>query len=454
MKTHCQSKKMQFTSINKKKVIATFNGHHITSDAGLMLVKQIDEKFCVTKQLAQCFFDCRDQSRVQHSVLELVRQRVYGICGGYEDLNDHEHLRDDPLFSILLEKSDIEKKGASKSTLNRIELCPSEADSILSSRYHKISVIEREIEWLFLSLFLQTRAQPSTPIFLDFDATDDSIHGDQEGKFFHGYYKHDCYLPLYVFCGRSLLFAKLRTSDTDPASGVVEILEKIVKQIRLKWKDVKIVFRGDGSFCRDAIMKWCEKNRVDYVIGLSKNERLVKEIEKDQKQAQEMFDQTGRPARVFTGLLYKTLKSWSTRRYVVAKAEHLSKGANARFIVTSLVGSPQFLYEKQYCKRGDMENRIKEQQLDLFADRTSSKKIRANQLRLWMSGFAYMLMHLLREHALQDFPYCQTIRCKLLKIGGWIQSSSRRIVISLSESSAFKSLFLSAYQRIIALVPT
>lgn len=451
MKTHCNSKKVEFTSLKNKKVVAGFEGKQITSDAGLLLIKQLDEKFRITEQVADCFFDCRDQNRVQHSVLQLIRQRIYGICSGYEDLNDHDQLRNDPLFSILVAKEDSTKKGASKSTLNRIELCPSDPQSILDGRYHKVSVMEKEMEWLFLSIFLQTTKRPTEPIFLDFDATDDPIHGNQEGKFFHGYYKCDCYLPLYVFCGHSLLFAKLRPSAIDAASGTIDILEQVVTQIRLKWDDIKIVIRGDGAFCRDEIMSWCEANQVDYVIGLPKNDRLLKKVETEQEEAKQRFEQTGEPARIFTGLLYKTLKTWSIERYVVAKAEHLSKGANPRFIVTSLIGDPQLLYEKNYCIRGDMENRIKEQQLDLFADRTSSKKMRANQLRLWMSSFAYVLLNLLRKYTLKDFPYCQTIRCKLLKIGGWIRSSCRRIYISLSESYAFKKLFLSVYERIEAI---
>ncbi len=451
METLCKSKEMEFSPLNKKQVILKFDGDHITSDAGLILIKQLDEKLKITERLANCFIDYRDQSRTRHTVLELLRQRIYGICAGYADLNDHDRLREDPLFSILTSKEDLNQQAASKSTLNRMELCPEDIDSILHDRYHKIALMPAEIEWLLLDIFLDIKEKPSDPIVLDFDATDDLIHGNQEGKFFHGYYGHECYLPLYVFCGNHLLLAKLRPSNIDAASGTVEVLEKIVRQIRLKWGNIKIVMRGDGGFCREEILSWCEANRIDYVVGLAKNPRLLKEIGKEQKEAKKLFDETNKATRIFTGFLYQTVKTWSVRRYVVAKAEHLSKGANPRFIVTSLIGDPQNLYEKNYCMRGDMENRIKEQQLDLFADRTSSKKMRANQLRLWMSSFAYVLLNSLREYALDESPYCQTIRNNLLKIGAWIRSSCRRIYISLSESCVFKELFFSVYKRIEAI---
>lgn len=452
MKTECSTKKVEFSTLKNKKVIAAFDGEEITSDAGLLLIKEVDKKFKVTEQLTDCFVDFRDQSRCHHSISQMLKQRIYGICSGYEDLNDHDSLRKDPLFSLLTDK-DLEKKGASKSTLNRFELSPENTNFALSERYHKIMANQKSIEQFFVQMFLQTMSPPSSPIILDFDATDDPLYGQQEGRFFHGYYGHYCYLPLYVFCEDFLLCAKLRPSNIDAAFGTVDVLEQIVTQIRAKWKNVSIIVRGDSGFCREEIKKWCEDNQVDYVFGLAQNARLKKEVKQEAITAKELFEQTGKPVRLFKDFSYQTLKSWSCSRRVIAKVEHLEKGANPRFIVTSLDGDPKELYEKLYCARGDMENRIKEQQLYLFADRTSCAKMKDNQLRLWMSSFAYVLMNLLREYGLKDRLYSGTIRVKLLKIGACIRSSCRRIYISLSESYAFKELFLSVYHRLARASP-
>lgn len=452
MKTECNTNRVNFSPLKNKKVIAAFDGEEITSDAGLLLIKEVDKKFRVTEQLAECFVDFRHQNRCRHSVSQLLKQRIYGICSGYEDLNDHDALRKDPLFSLLTDKN-IEKNAASKSTLNRLELTPENVNLAQSDRYHKILFNPQDVEQCFVQLFLQTTPTPSTPIILDFDATDDPLHGNQEGRFFHGYYGHYCYLPLYVFCGDFLLCAKLRPSDIDAASGALNVLQHIVTQVRAKWKDVSIIVRGDSGFCREDIKSWCETNDVDYIFGLARNNRLEKEVEEEAKQAKTLFEQIGEPVRFFKEFSYRTLKTWSCSRRVIAKVEHLRKGANPRFIVTSLSGDPQELYEKMYCARGDMENRIKEQQLDLFADRTSCFKMKDNQLRLWMSSFAYCLIHLLRTYGLQERLYSGTVRIKLLKIGACIRSSCRRIYISLSESYAFKALFLSTYYRLARASP-
>ncbi len=466
MPTECIQERFEFHPLNQREVVARFDGGEITSDAGALLLREVERKTGILRQLAACFTDHRNPDRVEHSVAELVAQRVYGLALGYEDVNDHDRLRHDPFFALLAGKADPSgadrrcakdcgKAIAGKSTLNRLELSPSDADS--SARYKKIVMNEAAMDALLADLFLQAHAKPPEQIVLDLDATDDPIHGEQEGRFFHGYYGQYCYLPLYIFAGEFLLCARLRPSNIDACAGSVEELTRIVLQIRAKWPTVPIVLRADSGFCRESIMAWCEGNGVDYVIGLAKNTRLVKAIGRELHEAGSEWERTGRAARRFRELAYRTQKSWSRTRRVVGKAEYLGK-ANPRFVVTSM-GETQMdaraLYEDFYCARGEMENRIKEQQLGLFADRTSTSQMRSNQLRLYLSSFAYCLMQALRRLGLAGTDMakaqCGTIRLKLLKVGAQIKITVRKVWLHLSSGHPCYELFGNAYRNLATL---
>jgi hypothetical protein len=468
MSTECTQERFDFHPLNHRDVVARFDGGEITSDAGALLLREVERRTGILRQFSSCFTDYRDPERIEHSVFELVAQRIYGLALGYEDLNDHDRLRHDPLMGLLAGKSDplgadrrcVKDRGcvvAGKSTLNRFELTPSDAGS--SARYKKIVMNEAAIDDLLVDLFLQAHRKPPEPIVLDLDATDDLVHGNQEGRFFHGYFGNYCYLPLYIFSGEFLLCARLRPSNIDASAGAREELERIVGRIRATWPTVPIVIRGDSGFCRDEIMTWCEENGVDYVLGLARNARLVRAIGGELHRVKAVFEQTGVASRIFSEFFYRTKKSWSGSRRVVAKAEHLSKGSNPRFVVTSLPreameGRP--LYEDVYCARGEMENRIKEQQLALFADRTSTAHLRSNQLRLYLSSFAYGLMQALRRLGLSGTEMakaqCQTIRLKLLKIGAQIRITVRKVWISLSSGHPGAALFGAVYRNLQAVV--
>jgi hypothetical protein len=394
---------------------------------------------------------------IEHAVGTLIGQRVFGIALGYEDLNDHDELRHDPLMAVLAGKLEARREDcapvAGKSTRNRRELSRGEP-----SRYHKIAYDGAAIEALPVTLFLEAHTRPPEQIIFDLDATDDPLHGHQEGRFFHGYYDCYCYLPLYVFCGEHLLAAKLRPADIDGAAGAQDIIRRIVEHIRSSWSQVNIVLRGDSGFCREPLMAWCESNGVDYLFGLARNARLCRIIGAQLHEARLQFEATGAPARIFSEFEYRTKKSWSRSRRVIAKAEHLEKGSNPRFVVTS-IRAEQFdaktLYEQEYCARGEMENRIKEQQLYLFADRVSAATMRANQLRLYEAAVAYLLIHALRRLGLKDTPLAQaqapTIRQKLLKIGTQIRVTTRRVWLSWSQAYPYQELFRKVYENLQAL---
>jgi hypothetical protein len=465
MTTECNQQSFEFHSLNQRKVIARFDGGNITSDAGILLLREVEKRTGLIASLGQCFRDYRDQRWVEHTVEELLGQRLFGFCLGYEDLNDHDQLRRDPMLAVAVGKADPlgmnrlreEDRGkalAGKSTLNRLEL--SKAGEI--DKYKKILMQESEIDTWIVRAFLDGHAAAPEQIVLDLDATDDLIHGNQEGKFFHGYYGNYCYLPLYIFSGEHLLCARLRRSNIDGAEGAVEELTRIVGQIRQAWPEVKIVIRADSGFCRDELMAWCEDNQIDYVLGLAKNERLKKEIAEQLQQAEVQFGQTQQPARVFKDFRYQTLNSWTRERRVVGKAEWMEKGANPRFVVTSLPAErmdARAVYEDFYCARGDMENRIKEQQLDMFADRTSAATMRANQLRLYLSSAAYILMHALRRLGLKNtdlaHAQCQTIRLKLLKIGAQVRVTVRNIWVSLAGGYPYVDIFAAVVGNLQAL---
>lgn len=430
------------------------------------MLREIEERFRLVERFAACFTDHRDPELIEHPLVDLLKQRLFGLCLGYEDLNDHDWLRHDALLAVIVGKEDPEgndreclrdqgKALAGKSTLNRLELTPVGADA--GDRYKKISANIRAMHNFLVEAFLVQHASPPQRIVLDLDATDDPIHGDQLGKFFHGYYKGYCFLPLYIFCGDHPLLALLRPSDIDAYAGSVKHLDRIVKRIREVWPQVQIVVRGDSGFCREPLLAWCEENRVDYVIGLAKNKRLTKILGKELEDAKQLFSQTGKPSRLFKDFLYRTQKSWSRERRVIGKAEHLEKGANPRFVVTSLDPeefAAQTVYESEYCGRGNMENRIKEQQLFLFADRTSCQTMRANQLRLGFSTMAYVLLRSLREFGLKGTPLekaqADTIRLRLLKIGATIRVTVRKIWIALSEAYPWRDLFGQVYDQLTA----
>src|SRR5437764_1818658 len=390
----------------------------------------------------------------EHQVARLVRHRVIGIALGYEDLNDHDELRHDPVLAVLAGKLEAKRSDcaplAGKSTLNRLELSRSEP-----TRYHKISHDPAAIERLFVDLFLEAHQRAPEQIILDLDATDDPLHGHQEGRFFHGYYDCYCYLPLYIFCGRHLLAAKLRRSNIDGAAGATEEVARIVAQIRWRWPRVRILLRGDSGFTREALMAWCEANRVDFLFGLARNERLEEAIKTELITAAVESISTGKPARRFKDFMWSTLDSWSRKRRVVGKAEVTGGDANPRFVVTSLNAAEiggQYLCGKVYCARGEMENRIKIWQLDLFADRTSTATMRANQLRLWFASMAYVLICALRRIGLAHTQFaqatCGTIRLKLLKIGALVRTSVRRVTVAMASAFPHQSEFALAHVRL------
>jgi len=469
MTTQCNSAYLDFPMVGSRQILADFDGGDISSDGGALLLRKTEELTGVIRQFASCFTDHRNPDLIEHTLEELLAQRVYGLALGYEDLNDHDDLRCDPLLAAVVGKRDPSGKSrqrsrdrgkalAGKSTLNRLELSPVGADN--ESRYKKIVCNTHDVERLLVTLFLQAHATPPERIVLDLDATDDPIHGHQLGRFFHGYYKNYCYLPLYIFCGDHLLLARLRPSDIDAAAGSVKHLTRIVEQVRAAWPEVKVVIRGDSGFCREEILRWCEENRVDSILGLAQNKRLVKAIAEESEEARQQFETTKQPARVFKELRYQTLQTWSRERRVVAKAEHLDKGSNPRFVVTSLPieeRAAQALYEQDYCGRGEMENRIKEQQLHLFADRTSCATMRANQVRLYSSSIAYVLLNALRRLGLSGTELaeaqCRTIRLKLLKIGALVHVTVRKVWVKLSSGCPYAEVFRKVHANLAGLPP-
>ena len=456
MTTECTEKSFEFHPLPSREVRAGFDGGTITSDAGGLLLREVEKRTGIVRRFAACFTDHRDAKRIEHGVKELVAQRVYGLALGYEDLNDHDQLRQDPLLAVLVEKEDPTgesrarerdrgKALAGKSTLNRLELTQAVVEE--EERYKKIVLDEAAVDRTLVEIFLEAHEKAPAEIVLDLDATDDPLHGKQEGRFFHAYYGHYCYLPLYIFCGEFLLCARLRPSNIDGAAGCVEEVERIVAQIRQAWPEVKITLRGDSGFCREALMSWCESHQVDYVLGLAQNERLKEEIAPELEQAAGQCQRTGQAARVFKEFSYRTRKSWSRARRVIGKAEHLEKGANPRFVVTSLSAQAweaRRLYEELYCARGEMENRIKEQ-LMLFADRTSTAFLRSNQIRLYFSSVAYLLMEALRRLGLKGTELaraqCATLRLKLLKIGALIRVTVRKVWVSMAGGYPYAELF-------------
>lgn len=449
--TECIQTRLGFVRHCKREVVGEFSGGTMSSDAGALLLREADHKINLLPRFSQCFLDGRDPALIEHSVEQMLAQRVYALALGYEDLNDHEQLRNDPLLRMLAGKAEPDKEAlAGKSTLNRLELGEGKPD-----RYKKITFWREAIDDLLVEVFLEAQAEAPAEIVLDIDTTDFAIHGAQEGRFYHGYYDHYCYLPLYVFAGEQVLCARLRSSHIDPSAGSRQEIERIVKRVRAKWPEVKIVLRGDAGFCREELMAWCEANAVDYVFGMARNSLLEKMVADALEQARLQWEQTQQPARVFLEFEHETVSgTWSRRRRVVAKAEHTAGKANPRFLVTSIKAdawAARQLYEDLYCARGDMENRIKEQFV-LFADRVSAATMRANQLRLYLSVMAYSLMYGLRRWGLRNTQLAHaqvgTVRLRLLKIGARIRVTVRKIWVQMSSSFPLQNLFNQVLQQL------
>jgi hypothetical protein len=453
--TECTQSTFEFASHFSRQVVARFDGGTITTDGGGLLLRETDRRLNLLPRLAECFLDGRSPLLVEHTVEQLVSQRIYGLALGYEDLNDHEQLRQDPLLRVLAGKPDVEDSPlAGKSTLNRLELSDG-----TPNRYKKITFWKDGIDELLVKVFVESYAAAPEELVLDVDATDMPLHGEQEGRFFHGYYDSYCYLPLYIFCGDQILCARLRQSNSDAAAGSLAEMQRIVAQIRAAWPEVKITLRGDSGFCRNELMSWCEANRVDYVFGLARNQRLRRIIGPQMWEATQQWGTTGKPARVFTEFAYQTKKrkngGWDRERRVVAKAEHIDGKENPRYVVTSLKEeewAAQALYEDLYCARGEMENRIKEQ-FSLFADRVSSETMRANQMRMYFSTMAYVLVCGLRRLGLKgtemETAQAATIRTRLLKIGAQVRVSVRRVYLAMAASYPWASLFAQVHAQLI-----
>ena len=422
----------------------------MTSDGGGLLLRETDRRLNLLARLSECFLDRRSPLLVKHSVAQMMAQRVYGLALGYEDLNDHEQLRQDPLLHVLAGKPEMDEHLAGKSTLNRMELGDGTAN-----RYKKITYWKDAIDGLLVDVFLEAFDKEPAEIVLDLDTTDVELHGGQECRFFHGYYDEYCYLPLYIFCGRHLLCARMREANQDAAAGSREEVQRIVSPIRERWPGVRIILRADSGFCRDELMDWCEQQQVDYVFGLARNQRLLRIIAPQLAEAKQEFERTGQAARVFIEFQHTTTTgSWSQARRVVAKAEQLEGKQNPRFVVSSL--SPEQwptrrLYEELYCQRGDMENRLKEQ-FQLFADRASAESIRANQLRMYWSAMAYLLVCGLHRLGLKATELEQaqvaTIRTKLLKIGAQVRVSIRRIWLSMASAYPWQELYQQVWSNL------
>ena len=451
--TECNQSSFGFEGFGSREIVARFDGGTISSDGGALLLRQTDKRLNLLPRLAKCFFDGRKQERVEHTVEEMLSQRVYGLALGYEDLNDHEQLRTDPLFAVLSGRQDVDRPLAGKSTLNRMEL-----GAGTGHRYKKITFWKQGIDELLVRLFIESQETVPEQIILDVDTTDLPLHGKQEGRFFHGYYDEYCYLPLYIFCGEQVLCARLREAGHDAANGALGEIQRIVAQIRVAWPEVRIILRGDSGFCRNALMSWCEANGVDFVFGLARNQRLRRIIGQQMWEATEQWNKTGKPARMFTEFEYQTKKTkkggWDRERRVVAKAEHIDGKENPRFVVTSLTHrqwAAQALYEELYCSRGDMENRIKEQ-FSLFADRVSAETMRANQMRLYLSTMAYILVSGLRRLGLRATELAQaqasTIRTKLLKIGARVRVTVRKVWVSMASSYPWQGLYQQVWSNL------
>ncbi len=433
--TNCNRDSIHFPRCKGRLVEASFSGGAVTSNGGALLLRQADRLPGLTERAARAVDDPRRKASCRHTTLSMIRQRVYGLALGCEDLNDHEELRWDPALQTAV-GSDQVLAGAS--TLCRFEQRAGRDEAL---RLHQVLVEQ----------FIASFRRPPRRLILDFDSTDDRVHGQQIGRFFHGYYNHYCFLPLYVFCGDQLLASYLRPSNIDGARHAWALLALLTKRLRQAWPRVEIVFRGDSGFCRRRMLAWCERNDVKYIVGIARNAALSESAAPWTEAAARAYERSGEKQRLFGAFRYAA-GTWKRPRRVIVKAEHAARGANPRYIVTNLEGAPQRLYDKMYCARGDMENRIKEQQLDLFADRTSCSKWWPNQYRLLFSSLAYVLLESTRRITLADSDlaraYVGTVRLKLLKIGAVVLRNTRRVRLLLSSSCPNQALFFDAAARL------
>lgn len=436
--TNCNSKPIRFSSIKSKKVEAHFSGGDITSDGGLLLLRQVDKKYGLTRALAKTIQDPRHPGYISHSIEHMLRQRVFAIAAGYEDINDHDTLAKDPCLQLAVGR---EANLASSATLSRFE------NSL--NRHALVAMSQVLVEH-----FIAKQQQAPDQLVLDFDPTDNKIHGHQSQRHYHGYYNEYCFLPLHVFCGDDLLVSLLRPSNIDGAKYAGAVLKLLVKWFRQVWPEVNIVFRGDCAFARKRILSWCERNQVAYITGISGNKRLQKQAKELAEKAESDFNKTHEKQRVFEAFNYQA-GSWKHARRVLVKIEHEAKGSNQRYLVTNLSGEAKVLYEQWYCPRGDMENGIKQLKLDMHSDRNSCRSFLANQFRLMLSSIAYVLVNDLRQLCLHGTrlakAYCGTIRLKLLKIGAVILRNTRRVQFLLSTNHPYQAEFMLAATR---LVPT
>jgi hypothetical protein len=430
----CAAEKVPFSRFKRREVDVGFDGGDVSSDGGLLLLRQVDKRLGLIESVAEKLPDPRNPALVQHPTVDLLRQRVFGICQGYEDLNDHDTLREDLALQTALER---DTPAASSPTLCRFE---NRADRATAIATHGIIIDQ----------FVASFKTAPTELILDFDATDDVVHGNQEGRHFSAFYDNYCFLPLYVFCGEQLLLAYLRPASKDAALHAAAILKLLTDRLRQTWPKVRILFRGDSGFCRPLLLSWCERNDVEYLIGLAKNSRLAKLSVSWRDSAAQAFATTLDPQRHFGEFKYAA-KSWSRERRVIVKAEHNDQGANPRYVVTNLANPPQELYERGYCGRGDMENRIKECQLGLFSDRTSCHLWWPNQFRLLLAALAYVLMERLRTIGLAGTELARaqvsTLRCRLLKVGAVIVRNTRRVRFFLASAFPHQDAFRTAAQR-------
>ncbi len=438
--TDCNADPMTFSRLGSRAVLADFNGGRLTSDAGALLLRELDDRLGLFEAIDAAIPDPRDPALIVHDQRAMLAQRVTAIALGYEDLNDHQTLRADPALQLAASRTPEEARPlASPPTLCRLE-----------NRVDRQSLIR--IAEALVDQFIAAHPEPPESLILDFDATDDPIHGKQEGRFFHGYYDHHCFLPLYVFCGDELLTAYLRPSDIDATKHARAVLKLLARRLRAAWPEVRITIRADSGFCRWRLMRWCDSNGIGYVLGLAKNVALQRQARDWIERAERQFGRTGQPQRLFGSFSYAA-GSWDRSRRVIAKAEHNAQGANPRFVVVNVPGDPQELYEDVYCQRGEMENRIKEQQLGLFADRTSCHRFLANQFRLLLSSAAYVLIQALRREALSGTELARaqvgTIRLKLFKVAARVVVTARRVVFHLASSSPYHAVFREVFERLM-----
>ncbi|MBI3875368.1 MAG: IS1380 family transposase [Verrucomicrobia bacterium] len=444
-----------FPGVAGRDAVVRFDAGDVTSNGGVLMLERADRRVGLMSRFAACFRDHRDPERIEHTARQLVAQRVFGLCLGYEDVVDHDALGKDPLLAAACGKREGDLAG--HATLSRLEMTKPGAGA--ATRYEKIEMVQERVDDLLADVFMEAKdgADPGL-IVLDVDNSDVPLHGAQEGRFFHGYYGSYCYLPLYVFAGDHLLLARLQTADGDPARHVVDELRKIVSRLKRKWPRAKILVRGDSGFCREELMAWCEAAGHFYVLGTARNERLEEKIADALEEAKSLFAKSGRAERVFRDFDWTTVKSWSKERRVVAKAEHLVGGkSNPRFVVTNLPRrswAAKRLYEELYCARGEAENRIKEQQLGLFGTRLSTPTLQGNAVRMAMSAMAYVLTCALRRLGLAgtDMAHAQAdaIRLRLLRIGALVRITARRIWVSMSASWPWRDVFESCAARLLA----